>query len=135
MRWPWTVPARTREATPREEPSAQAEPRGAADNLVHSTSELPTREFVVPATLRGERTVHTAPTREFPAHVDPSKPFPAREQAGAATHLDGAEVSSVDSPFGLHARKQGRSTSEATRPVATADTSAAETVRPKAAIR
>ena len=78
-------------------------------NLIFpSENERPTREYAVPPTLRDESTVHRAPTREFPAHIDPTEAFARVEQA----HVDGAACIDADKASATERRFPGSRRSE-----------------------
>ena len=88
MKWPWTIEVRTRDASPTSPPAAESNAQ-ASELIIPSENERPTRKFAVPPTLRDESTVHRAPTREFPAHVDPSEAFAAVDtERDSAAGLD-----------------------------------------------
>ncbi len=76
MKWPWSTSGSSAE------------------------KDVPTREFDALPALRGQETVHTVPTREFPAHVDPEEIFSAANDDGRYEVTDDELEVVEDSMFG-----------------------------------
>jgi hypothetical protein len=114
-----------------EDLSTPRETEGSADAIFPAQNEVPTRKFAAPPTLRGESTVHTAPTREFPAHVDPSEAFLALERAEAqlAAYVNDDKIRTG---LGAQPGQQGPAPSELASTDLTKAPNSAKTVRPSA---